>query len=110
MIEAIIIQFLNENGFIASAEEPIKALDEYIVVEKTGSSELDYIKNAIIAIQSYSTSLYNTALLNERVKETTKRLIEKNEISKVKLNSDYNFTDTSKKKYRYQAVFEITYY
>ena len=50
MIEAIIIQFLNENGFIASAEEPIKALDEYIVVEKTGSSELDYIKNAIIAI------------------------------------------------------------
>ena len=51
MIEEIIIQFLNENGFVASAEEPIEAPNEYVVVEKTGSSELNYIKNAIIAIQ-----------------------------------------------------------
>lgn len=38
------------------------------------------------------------------------KLIEKDEISRVKLNSDYNFTDTQKKKYRYQAIYEITYY
>ena len=29
---------------------------------------------------------------------------------KYNLNSDYNFTDTETKEYRYQAVFDINYY
>jgi len=33
-----------------------------------------------------------------------------NEIGKVKLNSDYNFTDTVTKQYRYQAVYDISHY
>lgn len=32
------------------------------------------------------------------------------EIASVKLDNDYNFTDTETKEYRYQAVFDITYY
>ena len=32
------------------------------------------------------------------------------EIGAVHLNSDYNFTDTAAKRYRYQAVFDVTYY
>ena len=31
-------------------------------------------------------------------------------ISAVRFDSDYNFTDTDTKHYRYQAVFEITHY
>ena len=31
-------------------------------------------------------------------------------ISRVELNSDYNFTDTSTKRYRYQAVYNFIYY
>ena len=32
------------------------------------------------------------------------------EVSKVSLNSDYNFTDAATKRYRYQAVFDIIHY
>ena len=37
-------------------------------------------------------------------------MITLNSISKIKLNSDYNFTDTETKEYRYQAVFDINHY
>ena len=33
-----------------------------------------------------------------------------NDVIKVSLNSDYNFTDITTKRYRYQAVFDISYY
>ena len=31
-------------------------------------------------------------------------------ISSAKLDTDYNFTDTSTREYRYQAVYDLTYY
>jgi hypothetical protein len=37
-------------------------------------------------------------------------MIERNDISRVGLNSDYNYTDTAMKQYRYQAVFVVVYY
>ena len=36
-------------------------------------------------------------------------MAESTNIFKSSLNSDYNFTDTSTKKYRYQAVYDIYY-
>ena len=54
--------------------------------------------------------MYEAAKLNEQLKEVVERLIQLNEISNVSLNSDYNFTDTETKEYRYQAVFDIFYY
>jgi hypothetical protein len=36
-------------------------------------------------------------------------LIERDEVTKVTLNSNYNFTDTTTKEYRYQAVFDLYY-
>ena len=37
-------------------------------------------------------------------------LIELDEITSLHLNSDYDYTDTTIKKYRYQAVFDIGYF
>ena len=37
-------------------------------------------------------------------------LITEGDIAKVDLNTDYNFTDTTTKQYRYQAVFDIVHY
>ena len=37
-------------------------------------------------------------------------LIEEDDIIEVELQSDYNFTDTETKEYRYQAVFNVTHY
>lgn len=110
MIEKIILDFLNERLEVpVLMERPEKKLDEYVLLEKTGSSESDFINSATIAIQSYSTTLYKAAVLNEEVKGAMYGLVTIPEISRAKLNTDYNFTDITKKQYRYQAIYDITY-
>ena len=84
--------------------------EEYILIEKTGSGEENHIASATLAIQSYSGSLYGAASLNERVKESMKKIVEMDDISKCQLNSDYNYTDTTRKKYRYQAVYDMVHF
>ena len=54
--------------------------------------------------------MYEAAVLNERVKKAMDDIAVLSNVSKSELNSDYNFTDTTKKEYRYQAVYDITYF
>ena len=84
--------------------------DEYVIIEKTGSNRNNHLMSSTFAIQSYAKSLYEAALLNEEVKEAMDSLIELDDVTRASLNSDYNFTDTSKKQYRYQAVYDISHY
>lgn len=95
---------------------PVRLEDEgnlgkkYILIEKTGSGAKNHIERATLAIQSFSTSLFGAASLNEQVKETMEQIIELDDICKCELNSDYDYSDTNKKRYRYQAVFDIVHY
>jgi hypothetical protein len=81
-----------------------------VLIEKTGGGEENHIRHSTIAVKSIAESLYKAALLNEEVKDLMSSAISLDDIAKVELNSDYNFTDTSTKQYRYQAVFDITHY
>ena len=90
-------------------ERPAKGPASYVLVEKTGASETDLITTSTIAFQSIAPTLYEAALLNEKVKAIIKTSSELKEISEAALVSDYNFTDAKSKSYRYQAVFEITH-
>lgn len=113
MIEKIVKDYLaSELTVPAYMERPkgVEMPEEYVFLEKTGSGEEDHIYRATLAIQSYAGSMYNAANLNEAVKTAMKGLVVLPEIGKVKLNSDYNFTDTEKKKYRYQAVYDLVHY
>ena len=44
------------------------------------------------------------------MKEAMKKIVEMDDISKCQLNSDYNYTDTTRKKYRYQAVYDMVHF
>ena len=83
---------------------------EYVLVMKTGSSRENHINHAVVALQSYAASLLDAMELNEAVKEAMDALITQNSVSAAALNSDYDFTDTQTKAYRYQAVYDITHY
>lgn len=115
MIEITIYEFLNTNMtapvYMEVPNNPPKVM---VVLEKTGSSLLNHIKRSTFAIQSYGRSLQEAAELNESLKEIMMDgldgLASLDEIVSVNLNSDYNFTDTTTKKYRYQAVFDIVHY
>ena len=93
------------------AERPEKEpKGTYLVVEKTGSDNENHLQDATVAISSYADTLYEAALLNEEVKRAMLKIIRLSDVSAVRLNSDYNFTSTAAKAYRYQAVFVLTYY
>lgn len=111
MIEIVIKQFLDDHLSVpAFLERPAKPPKKYVLFEKTGSGEKNQLPSSTFAFQSYGPSMYEAAALNEDLKVAVKAMIVLDEISKIKLNSDYNFTDTTTKEYRYQAVFDINHY
>lgn len=111
MIEKIIRVYLKAEGFHAYMEMPeILPSFPFVIIEKTGSSRTNRITTSTLAIRSYGATLNEAAELNERIKEVMDEAVSLPDVTKVALNSDYNFTDTSTKRYRYQAVFDITHY
>lgn len=110
MIELTILNYLKSKLDVLVEMEKPGAYEELVLVEKTGSSEGDHLYTATIAVQSYAPTLYKAAELNEKVKAAMSGIIELNEITRCKINSDYNFSNTITKEYRYQAVFDITHY
>ncbi len=112
MIETALIRYLNNKLNVeAYAEYPEDAPAQFVLMEKTGSGIFDRLSRATIALQSYADDLLDAMKLNEQVKEAMDELPwEVDGVTRSKLNSDYNFTDTSTRKYRYQAVYDITYY
>lgn len=111
MIEKTILDYLNNKLSEPCYMEEPDEKDTFVLLEKTGSSLSNYVYSATFTIQSYATSLYEAAELNEKVKAAMLTIADElNTISKCSLNSDYDFTDTTKKRYRYQAVFDLIHY
>lgn len=111
MIEVAIKQFLDDHLSVpAFSERKDKMPEKYVFFEKTGSGKKNHLSSSTFAFQSYAESMYGAAKLNEELKEVVEDMIALNEVSRIKLNSDYNYTDTEIKTYRYQAVFDINHY
>ena len=118
MIEATVINYLStitadgkKTAVPCYAERPEKEPSKpYIVVEKTGSSLENHVASATIAVQSWAQTLYEAAALNEEVKAAMEGITDLSSVSACRLSTDYNFTSTALKAYRYQAVFILTYY
>ena len=110
MIEATMRTFLEEQLNVPTYLEHKKTMpSEYIMIEKTGGSSSNFISSATLAIQSISSTMAKASKLNEKVKALLLINVPKS-VSSCKLNSDYNFTDTETKQYRYQAVYDVTHY
>lgn len=111
MIELLVLNYLKGEGFQAFMEMPKNTPSfPFVLIEKTGSSKYNRIETSTLVIQSYGQTLYDAALLNEQIKNAMEDAVTVDEITQVSLNSDYNFTDTKTKRYRYQSVFDITHY
>ena len=120
MIEKIVLDYLSTaltetvgSSTVAipvSLEVPAQPTPQrYVVIEKTGSSTINRIPTANVAVQSCATTLYDAAALNEKVKAAMDAIVSLSAIGACRLDTDYNFTDPSSKTYCYQAVFRITY-
>lgn len=97
------------NGTYVGMEAP-EQTSNYVLIDQTGSSRTNHIITTSVAIQSYGSSLYDAMLLNESVKSAMEGFAESALVTRVELETDYNFTNTATKQYRWQAVYSITHY
>lgn len=110
MIEKIILDYLLETLNVdVYLEKPDNPPERYVLIEKTSGFKENHISTATFAVQSYAESLFFAAELNVEVINAMDNLVNLKEIGSSKYNTDYNYTDTSKKIYRYQAIYDVTY-
>lgn len=110
MIEKIVKDYLKRKlGIPVLLEKPKNKVDEYVLLDKTGSSRKNQINSATFVLQSCAKSLEKAAMLNENVKAAMDEMPMKCDVFSAKLNTDYSFTDPETKEYRYKAVYDITY-
>lgn len=111
MIEIIIQKYLQEHLDVPVHHmRPSNPPKKYVLFERTSGQKKNHLQTATVAFQSYGSSFFEALSLNENVKETVEKMVTLDSVAGVALNSDYNFTDTETKEYRYQAVFDINYY
>lgn len=91
-------------------EEPDAPPSSYVLLDQKGQSKTEHIYYTRLAFNSIAPTMYEAAELAERVIAAVESAIELDSVCKIELNSNYNFTDTSSKRYRYQTLFDITHY
>lgn len=112
MIAKDLLDFLNNDTILdtpAYMEVP-QALTDFVLLDQTGTSEENHITTTTIAVQSYGATLWDAMQLNDKVKAAMRRFARLDNVTRVELETDYNFTNTETKQYRWQAVFNITHY
>ena len=110
MIAKDLLDYLNDNLSVPTYMEQPEETTGYVLLDQTGTSRTNHITTTTIAVQSYGPSLYEAMLLNEEVKAAMDGFVALSNVTKVELETDYNFTDTTTKQYRWQAVYQITHY
>lgn len=110
MIELIVYNYLKTALTCPVCVERQEDIEIYVYLEKTAGSVKNGIKSCTLAIQSYGKSFQESLELNEQVKKAMENIITLDDISSCKLSNDYKFDDVVRKKHRYQALFNITYY
>lgn len=110
MIAKTLLDYLDATLDVPVVMEAPEQTAGYVLIDQTGSSRTNHIITTTFAIQSYGATLYQAMLLNDEIKDAMVGFAELNEVTSVVLETDYNFTNTATKQYRWQAVYLITHY
>ena len=109
MIETDVLEYLRQSISTPVYLERPDQEPEYVLIEKIGKRKRDWITTDSFAFQSYAGSLVRAIEIDSAVQEAMDRFAETPGISACRLSSNYNFTDTRYRKYRYQCTYEITH-
>lgn len=110
IIEKKIYDYLkNKLSVHVGMERPQNPPESYVIIERVGGNESNYISQATIAIKSIAPTLFRAASLDHDVVTAMRDFAEVTNVSSCTLNADTNFTDTTTKEYRYQSTYIIAY-
>jgi len=111
MIEKIILDYLTAQLTVpVYMEIPSNRPNKFIVLRKLGGGLTNGVKAATIAVETYANSLYDSALLNEIVKEKLLDAISLDTVTSSNLGGESSNIDTATKSYRYESIFNFYYY
>lgn len=111
MIELLLMDYLSEQTQTPCyLSVPENTSGTFYVLEKTGGSCEEGLFGATLAVQSYAPTVLEASQANRRAKMALMDADTLPPIIRCDLNTDYNFPDTTRKRPRYQAVFEVDYY
>lgn len=115
MIETVVLNYLDnaldvpvlmELPDVPSEDYPTFP-DSLVTIERIGGSVRNHVYTATFAFQSYASSLANAALLDGLVRAAMDNIVSLPAVGGCRMVSNYNFTDTRTKRYRYQCVYEV---
>lgn len=92
-----------------NVQKPDGPPDLYVLIEKVGSFRNHGLWTDSFAVQSCGKNILEVMNLNQEIKTVLPGIVELDDFFRCECETDYNFTNTETKEYRYQAVFEIVY-
>lgn len=111
MIEVTVRGYLEQMLFIpVFMEFPEDPPDRFVVLRKGDTTRDNRLETAMFIPESYETSMMGAAKLNQLVKDAMDSLTDLDNVSAADLAADYPAFDEKNKRYRYQAVYNVTYY
>lgn len=111
MIEEIILNYVSAAISVpVRMEIPADPPARFVVLKRSGRGRENRLDGANLIADSYAESLLEASRLNEQVKAVLDELDTLDAITSAQLATDYPLTDTTIKRYRYQAVYEIYHY
>lgn len=111
MIETILIdQLKTVTGLHAYVMVPDDMPDEFYIIDRTATDKTDHITTVNCAVQAYAKSAARAAEMAEASVVALEQLAERADFSKCAMYNLYMFTDTVRKRPRYQTMFEIIHY
>lgn len=100
-------QMLSVPVFMEFPEDPP---DRFVILKKGDTTRDNWLETAVFIPESYETSMIGAAKLNQLVKDAMDSLTDLDNVSAADLAADYPAFDEKNKRYRYQAVYNVTYY
>lgn len=111
MIEIIVRDYLEQMlSTPVFMEFPENPPNRFVVLKKGDTNRKNWLETTMFIPESYETSMFSAAKLNDLVKAAMDRLTDLPEVSASRLGTDYPAFDEKNKRHRYQAVYNVTHY
>lgn len=108
IIETIVLDYLTANLSVPAATEiPTGDFTDCVVFRVTDRDKRNHLEMATLEFESFSTSKYNAAVIDEELRQVMEEIVELNEISASKFGGGNDEIDSTLKRYKYRSFFNL---
>ena len=95
---------------IPEPEPGRQPVEKFVLFSTTGGGEEEHLCSGLFIFQVYAPSPADAYTLSRTVKQAVRTLIAMPEITRLRPDGDYSFPDITRRRPRWQLVFDAIYY